>query len=122
MPVDLAAAVNDPNTVDLAIAKVVSPEGKPLGMPWWKGSAMLFYNLDHFKEAGLGRPAQNHQGDVGLQRETGEAGAEDGTLIRAGNSLRLTEPVGGIQKVGYLYYQMTGMQSSSPARNSAPYG
>ncbi len=109
VPPDLAAAVADPKIVDPVFAAVVTRDGRAFGVPWWKGSNALFYNLDHFKEAGLDGPPKTLE-EMWAFSEKLVKRAPDGTLTRAGNSLRLTEPSGGLQKFGYLYYQMTGMQ------------
>jgi len=109
VPQDLATVISDPKIIDPAFASIVTRDGTALGMPWWKGSNALFYNLDHFKEAGLDGPPKT-VAEMWAFSEKLVKKAPDGTLIRAGNSLRLTEPSGGLQKFGYLYYQMTGHQ------------
>lgn len=109
VPADLAATIKDSRIIDPVFAGIVSRDGKPWGMPWWKGASALFYNLDHFKEAGLDGPPKTVQ-DMWAYAEKLVKKSPDGTITRAGNSLRLTEPSGGLQKFGYLYYAMTGVQ------------
>jgi multiple sugar transport system substrate-binding protein len=113
VPADLAAVISNPAIIDPAFANIVTRDGKPLGMPWWKGGNALFYNLDHFKEAGLDGPPKT-LAEMWAFSEKLVKKAPDGTLTRAGNSLRLTEPSGGLQKFGYLYYQMVGRQILEP--------
>jgi multiple sugar transport system substrate-binding protein len=109
VPADLAATVTDPKILDPTFAKIVVRDGKPWGVPWWTGRSALFYNLDHFKEAGLAGPPKTVQEMWAFSEKLAKRGP-DGALVRAGISLRLTEPSGGLQKFGYLYYQMTGQQ------------
>jgi multiple sugar transport system substrate-binding protein len=113
MPDDLAAVVNNPKIVDPVFAKIVTRDGKPWGMPWWKGARALFYNLDHFKEAGLSGPPKTMK-EMWEYAEKLTKKAPDGTLTRAGISLRLTEGSGGLQKFSDMYYAMTGVQVLEP--------
>lgn len=115
VPPDLAAVASDPKIFNPTFITLVTRDGKPWGVPWWTGRSALFYNLDHFKEAGLSGPPltipQLWEYAEKLVKRSG-----DGTLTRAGISLRLTEPSGGIQKFGYFYYQMTGHQIFEPGK------
>ena len=109
MPEDLVKIVNDPSKVDPAFAKVVTRDGKPLGAPIWTGRSALFYNKDHFKEAGLSRAPETVP-ELWQWAEKLVKKDASGQLTRSGLTMRLTGPSGGIQKFGYLYFQMTGKQ------------
>jgi multiple sugar transport system substrate-binding protein len=113
MPDDLAKTVNDPQIIDEPFRAIVTRDGKPWGLPWWSGRSALFYNIDHFKEAGLeGPPKTTQEFWEYAQKLTKKA--PSGELTRAGNSIRLTGASGGTQKFGYLYYQATGEQILEP--------
>jgi multiple sugar transport system substrate-binding protein len=109
VPADLVTAVNNPKIVDPVFTRIVTRDGKPWGMPWWKGSRALFYNLDHFKQAGLAGPPKTLQ-EMWEYAEKLTKKAPDGTLTRAGITLRLTEGSGGLQKFCDMYYMVTGVQ------------
>ena len=109
VPTDLVAMVNDPDIIDPPFTKILTREGRPWGVPWWTGRSALFYNVDHFKEAGLPGPPETvaQLWDYAQKLTRRDASGE---LTRAGLTMRLTGPSGGIQKFGYLYYQATGEQ------------
>ena len=109
MPEDLVKIVNDPTKVDQAFTKIVTRDGKPWGAPIWTGRSALFYNTDHLKEAGLTRPPDTVP-ELWQWAEKLVKKDASGQLTRAGLTMRLTGPSGGIQKFGYLYFQMTGNQ------------
>jgi len=109
VPADLAKIVNDPKIIEPVFAKIASREGKPWGVPWWKGSRALFYNTAHFKEAGLPGPPKTMQ-EMWSYAEKLTKKNPDGTIQRAGITLRKTEGSGGLQKFGDHYYAMTGVQ------------
>lgn len=109
VPADLAKVVNDPKIIDPVFRDVCSREGKPWGVPWWKGSRALFYNLDHFKEAGLSGPPKT-MAELWDYAEKLTKKSADGSISRAGITLRLTEGSGGLQKFDDMYYVMTGHQ------------
>lgn len=109
VPADLAKVVNDPKIIDPVFRDICSREGKPWGVPWWKGSRALFYNLDHFKEAGLSGPPKTLE-EMWQYSEKLVKKGPDGTITRAGITLRLTEGSGGLQKFDDMYYVMTGQQ------------
>jgi multiple sugar transport system substrate-binding protein len=113
MPDDLVQTVRDPKIIDPVFAGIVTRDGKPWGLPWWKGSRALFYNLDHFQEAGLAGPPATMQ-EMWEYAEKLTKKAPDGTLTRAGITLRLTEGSGGLQKFSDMYYEMTGVQVLEP--------
>ncbi|MBV9782684.1 MAG: extracellular solute-binding protein [Acidisphaera sp.] len=115
VPSDLAAVAGDAKVFDPTFTTLVTRDGKPWGVPWWTGRSALFYNLDQFKEAGLSGPPQTIAQLWEYSEKLARRGA-DGNLTRAGISLRLTEPSGGIQKFGYFYYQMTGQQIFEPGK------
>ncbi|MGI9333235.1 MAG: extracellular solute-binding protein [Gammaproteobacteria bacterium] len=109
VPDDLVALVNDPDIIDAPFARVVTREGRPWGVPWWTGRSALFYNIDHFEEAGLAGPPETVEQVWDYAKKLARKDA-NGELTRAGITMRLTGPSGGIQKFGYLYYQATGEQ------------
>lgn len=109
VPADLAKVVNDPKIVDPVFREVCSREGKPWGVPWWKGSRAFFYNVDHFKEAGLSGPPKTMKEMWDYAEKLTQKGP-DGTITRAGITLRLTEGSGGLQKFCDHYYAYTGHQ------------
>jgi multiple sugar transport system substrate-binding protein len=113
VPADLTAMVTDPKIIDKPFTDIVTHNGKPWGVPWWTGRSALFYNIDHFNEAGLSGPPQTVE-QYWEYAEKLARKAPSGELTRAGVSLRLTGPSGGTQKFGYVYYQLTGEQMLEP--------
>jgi multiple sugar transport system substrate-binding protein len=109
LPQDLAAIVNDPQKMNNAYAAVITREGTGYGVPYWTGRSALFYNRDHFKEAGLTQPPKTVE-ELWQYAEKLVKKDANGDIERAGITMRLTGPSGGIQKFGYLYYQMAGEQ------------
>lgn len=109
VPADLAKVVNDPKIVEPVFREVASREGKPWGVPWWKGGRAFFYNVDHFKEAGLAGPPKTMD-EMWEFAEKLTKKNPDGTIARAGVTLRLTEGSGGLQKFCDHYFAYTGHQ------------
>ena len=109
VPADLSKMVNDPSIIDAPFARIATREGKLYGVPWWTGRSALFYNLDHFKEAGLSGPPKTLD-QLWEYAEKLVRKDANGDLSRAGLTMRLTGPSGGIQKFGYMYYQVAGEQ------------
>lgn len=109
LPDDLAAIVNDPEKMNPVYTAIATRDGTVYGVPYWTGRSTLYYNLDHFKEAGLTKPPDTIEE---LWEYTEKLVKKDasGEIERAGITMRLTGPSGGIQKFGYLYYQMAGEQ------------
>ncbi len=116
VPADLAKDVNDPKIIDPVFRDILTRDGKPWGMPWWSGRNGLFYNIDHLKEAGFRRAAEDLCGGLAIRREADAEEGRTGELTRAGISLRLTGPSGGTQKFGYFYYQLAGEQMFEPGK------
>lgn len=108
-PADLTGAVNDAKVMDAAFKNLVTREGKVWGVPWWSGRNGLFYNEEHLKETGLAGPPKTYS-EIWTHAEKLTKKNADGTLSRAGISLRLTGPSGGTQKFGYFYFQLAGQQ------------
>ncbi|MBI4014033.1 MAG: extracellular solute-binding protein [Candidatus Rokubacteria bacterium] len=115
VPADITATVNDAKIIDAVFKDVVTRGGKVWGLPWWTGRSALYYNLDHFKEAGIAGPpetvAQMWQYAEKLTRK-----GPNGEVTRAGISMRLTGPSGGTQKFGYVYFQTVGRQMLEPGK------
>lgn len=109
LPDDLAQIVNDPEKMNQTYTAIVTGDGVAYGVPYWTGRSTLYYNVDHFKEAGLPGPPDTVEQMWEYAEKLVKKDAS-GTLERAGFSMRLTGPSGGIQKFGYLYYQMAGEQ------------
>ncbi len=109
LPEDLAAIASDPEKTNPAYATIVSHAGVAYGVPYWTGRSTVFYNKDHFAEAGLTDPPATVEELWQYAEKLVKKGAT-GELERAGITMRLTGPSGGIQKFGYLYYQMVGEQ------------
>ncbi len=109
MPDDLVKIVNDPAKINPVFAQTVSRDGKPWGVPIWTGRSALFYNKDHLAAAGLSGPPDTVDQLWQWAEKLVKKDAA-GTLSRAGLTMRLTGPSGGIQKFGYLYFQMAGQQ------------
>jgi multiple sugar transport system substrate-binding protein len=109
VPADLAKIIADPKIVEPVFREVASRDGKPWGVPWWKGARAFFYNVDHFKEAGLAGPPKTMD-EMWEFAEKLTKKNPDGTLARAGVTLRLTEGSGGLQKFCDHYYAYTGHQ------------
>ena len=109
LPKDLAQIVSDPQKIDPTYAAVVTHDGAADGVPYWTGRSTLYYNLDHFKEAGLTKPPETIEEFWQYAEKLTKRDAS-GEIVRAGISLRLTGASGVIQKFGYVYYQMAGEQ------------
>jgi len=109
LPQDLASVVNDPAKMNPSYTAIVTRDKTAYGVPYWTGRSALFYNLDYFKEAGLTRPPDTVE-ELWQYAEKLAKKDADGNIERAGITMRLTGPSGGIQKFGYLYYQMAGEQ------------
>ncbi len=109
MPDDLVKIVEDSSKVDQAFTEILSREGKPWGVPLWTGRSAVFYNKDHLREAGFSKPPATVP-ELWAAAEKMAKKDASGKLSRAGLTTRLTGPSGGIQKFGYLYFQMTGEQ------------
>ena len=115
LPKDLTTIMNDPAKMNPTYTDIVSREGKVYGVPYWTGRSAIFYNLDHFKEAGLTRPPETIK-EFWQYAEKLTKKDSNGDIERAGMTMRLTGPAGGTQKFGYLYYQMAGMQILEPGK------
>ncbi|MBD3306523.1 extracellular solute-binding protein [candidate division KSB3 bacterium] len=113
LPDDLAQIVTDPEKMNQTYTDIVSREGVAYGVPYWTGRSTLFYNLDHFEEAGLSGPPETVEQLWEYAEKLVQKDAS-GEVTRAGITMRLTGPSGGIQKFGYLYYQMAGEQIFEP--------
>lgn len=109
LPDDQAQIVKDPEKMNQTYTAIVTGDGVAYGVPYWTGRSTLYYNVDHFKEAGLPGPPDTVEQMWEYAEKLAKKDAS-GTLERAGFSMRLTGPSGGIQKFGYLYYQMAGEQ------------
>jgi multiple sugar transport system substrate-binding protein len=109
LPDDQAQIVNDPEKMNPAYTAIVTRDDVAYGVPYWTGRSTVFYNLDHFEEAGLSEPPETVEQLWEYAEKLVKKDAS-GELTRAGISMRLTGPSGGIQKFGYLYYQMAGEQ------------
>ena len=101
LPQDLAAIVTNAQKINPVYNAVVSREGTAYGVPFWTGRSALFYNRDHFKEAGLTQPPQTIE-ELWEYAEKLVKKNANGDIERAGLTMRLTGPSGGIQKFGYL--------------------
>lgn len=108
-PAEIAGWVNTPGRYIELAPQFASYQDKVVAVPFYGGGPALFYNKDHFKEAGLTRPPETvdevYEYAVKLRKMNA-----DGELTRAGISLRLTGPVGGLQKWAFITYQMAGVQ------------
>jgi multiple sugar transport system substrate-binding protein len=109
LPEDQAQIVTDPEKMNQTYTAIVTGDGVAYGVPYWTGRSTLYYNVDHFKEAGLPGPPDTVEQMWEYAEKLVKKDAS-GTLERAGISMRLTGPSGGIQKFGYVYYQMAGEQ------------
>ncbi len=109
LPEDQAQIVNDPAKMDQTYTAIVTGDGVAYGVPYWAGRSTLYYNVDHFKEAGLPGPPETIEQMWEYAEKLVKKDAS-GALERAGISMRLTGPSGVIQKFGYVYYQMAGEQ------------
>jgi multiple sugar transport system substrate-binding protein len=108
-PKEIVEWVNTPGRyIDLA-PQFASYQDKVVAVPFYGGGPALFYNKDHFQEAGLTKPPETveevYQYAVKLRKMN-----DKGELTRAGISLRLTGPTGGLQKWAFVTYQMAGVQ------------
>lgn len=115
VPDDIAKVVNDPKIVNPVFAKAVTRNGVIYGLPYFKGNRGLFYNKDHLKEAGLADPPKTVEEFWNYAEKLVKKDAA-GTLTRAGATLRLTGPSGGIQKWSDFYYLMGGEQVFEPGK------
>lgn len=109
LPEDQAQIVTDPEKMNQTYTAIVSRDGVAYGVPYWTGRSTVYYNVDHFQEAGLPGPPETIE-QLWEYAEKLVKKDENGEVTRAGITMRLTGPSGGIQKFGYLYYQMAGEQ------------
>lgn len=109
VPGEVSRIVNNAEIVDPVYAKLVTDKGTVYGLPYWTGRNSLYYNKDHFKQAGLEGPPKTLE-EFWTYAEKLVKKDTTGKLTRAGMTMRLTGPSGGIQKYGYLYFQMAGEQ------------
>lgn len=110
LPQDLSKVVNDPKIINPTYKDVVTRDGVSYTVPWWAGRRGLFYNIDHFNEAGLDGPPQTVDEFWSFAEKLTKKNS-DGKITRAGATLRLTGPSGGLQKWTDFYYQMSGHQT-----------
>ena len=115
LPDDQAQIVNNPEKMNQTYTAIVSGDGVAYGVPYWTGRSTLYYNTDHFQEAGLPGPPETIE-QLWEYAEKLVKKDENGEVTRAGITMRLTGPSGGIQKFGYLYYQMAGEQIFEPGK------
>lgn len=94
--------------------------GKVYGVPLYGGGPALFYNKDYFKEAGISAPPTT---DAEMAVDAAKLTKKDssGNLTRAGITIRLTGPTGGIQKWDFIAYQMVGTQFLVPGSKPDTY-
>jgi multiple sugar transport system substrate-binding protein len=109
VPENLVKFTYNEDIIAKPYAVIVTRKGKPVAVPWWTGRNGLFYNLDHFKEAGLTDPPTTVKQMWEYAEKLVRKGP-DGKLNRAGLTMRLSGSAGVTQKFGYLYYQAVGEQ------------
>ncbi|MFZ5822996.1 MAG: extracellular solute-binding protein [Bacillota bacterium] len=86
-----------------------SYKGKLYGVPQLKGQSALFYNKDHFKEAGLDpeKPPQTMDEIIEYAQRLAKYDA-NGNLTRAGISLRLFGGGGGVTEKFWIIMEQYG--------------
>lgn len=106
-PAEIEKWVKTPGRYLPIVPEKASYEGKIVGMPFFGGMPALFYNKDHFAEAGLKEPPKtvSEVYDYAVKLRKMDA---SGKLTRAGYSIRLTGPTGGTQKFAFFSNQILG--------------
>jgi multiple sugar transport system substrate-binding protein len=115
LPADQNAIVADPKKIDQVYKTIVERNGKLYGIPYWTGKRSLFYNIDHFKEAGMKNPPASMEELWEYAAKLTKKDA-NGALTRAGITLRLTGASGVFQKLCDFFYQETGKQFLEPGK------
>ena len=113
MPADLAAVVNNPEDRRPGLHQDRLARRQAVGHALVEGRPGAVLQPRSFQGSRPVRPAQDDERDVGI-REKLTKKAPDGTLTRAGITLRLTEGSGGLQKFSDMYYVTTGVQMLEP--------
>jgi len=106
-PADVETWVKAPGRYLPIVPGKASYQGKVIGMPFFGGMPALFWNKDHFAEAGLKQAPKTltELYDAAVKLRKMDA---SGKLTRAGYSIRLTGPTGGTQKFAFLSNQTVG--------------
>jgi multiple sugar transport system substrate-binding protein len=74
---------------DYSVASVTSDKGEIFTFPWLNSLKVMFYNKDHFKEAGLTKPPETIEEMVEMGKKLTKRD-EKGNLTRVGLDLRLS--------------------------------
>jgi multiple sugar transport system substrate-binding protein len=77
------------NYPDYAVASVTSEKGEIFTFPWLNSLKMMFYNKDHFKEAGITKTPETTDEMMEMAKKLTKRD-EKGNLTRAGLDLRLS--------------------------------
>lgn len=88
LPKDVADWVKK-NFPDYAVASVTSEKGEIFTFPWLNSFKVMFYNKDHFKEAGITKTPETIDEMVEMGKKLTKRD-EKGNLVRAGLDLRLS--------------------------------
>jgi multiple sugar transport system substrate-binding protein len=106
-PADVETWVNTPGRYIKAAQEKAKYQGKVVGMPFFGGGPVLYYNKDYFAKAGIAKPPATVDE---LYKDAVKLRVSDasGKLVRSGMSLRLTGPTGGTQKWAWISNQLLG--------------
>ena len=99
---------------DDAYLTAVSQKGKYYGIPWVHGFQVLYYNLDHYKEAGLTAAPKTLDELMSHARKLAKTDAQ-GDLSRAGISLRLSGGGMGVAQKFEIFLYANGGSVMEPA-------
>jgi len=88
LPQDVADWVKK-NFPDYSVVSVTSDKGEIFTFPWLNSLKVMFYNKDHFKEAGLAKTPETIDEMMEMARKLTKRD-EKGNLTRAGLDLRLS--------------------------------
>ena len=106
-PADVEGWVNTPGRYIKAAQQKAKYAGKVVGLPFFGGGPVLFYNKDYFAKVGIARPPATIDE---LYNDAVKLRLTDANrkLVRSGISLRLTGPTGGTQKWAWISNQYLG--------------
>ncbi len=77
------------NFPDYSVTSVTSDKGEIFTFPWLNSLKLMFYNQDHFKEAGIGKTPETIEEMMEMAKKLTKRDAK-GNLTRAGLDLRLS--------------------------------
>jgi multiple sugar transport system substrate-binding protein len=76
------------NWPEYSVKAVTADDGKLFVFPWFNAFKMIFYNKDHFKEAGIDKPPATVDEMIAMSRKLSKHDAK-GNIVRSGLDYRI---------------------------------